>query len=321
MLLMTKKLVKIISLCIVSVLFLIGCTNRNSYVAKINEEEISKSEFMIYLYEAQKNFETIGGSDIWDTDFEGRTAQEVAKDSALNALQTVVISAQKAPKYHISLSEEEKQTAQEEAKNTLESMTDLQKEKISTNEKELYDIMMKKLLYGKVYDEVTKSFELSEADFQNFYTQEKEQYRDMYTKFTIKMILIENRETANEVAAKAKAGEDFQQLFETYESDEEEKKKNSSMEVYKGQLESLFNIKFNLEIGAVTDALETPEGYYVIKIEDKQLPTEEELLEKTKQSYISMMQQQLFNDEYQKWLNESKIEKNEAVWNEIELIP
>lgn len=309
-----------ISLCIVSVLFLTGCTS-HSYVAKINEEEISKSEFMLYLYEAQKNFESIGGSDIWDTDFEGRTAQEVAKDSALNALQIVVISAQKASKYDLSLTEEEKQKAQEEGKSTLELMSVSEKETISITEKELYNIMYEKMLYSKVYDEVTKSFELSEADFQNFYEQGKEQFYDMYTMFTVKMILVEDSKTANEVAAKAKAGEDFQTLFETYEADEEEKKKNTSMQVYRGDLESMFNIKFNLEAGAVTDALEAPEGYYIIKIEDKKLPTEDELIEKTKQYYIGMMQQKLFSDEYQKWLNESKIEKNEEIWNQIQLIP
>ncbi len=40
---------------------------------------ISKSEYILYLYEATRDFNEIGGNDIWETDFDGQSAENVVK--------------------------------------------------------------------------------------------------------------------------------------------------------------------------------------------------------------------------------------------------
>ena len=44
---------------------------------------ISKSEYMLYLYEATRDFNEIGGNDIWETDFDGQSAENVVKKEHL----------------------------------------------------------------------------------------------------------------------------------------------------------------------------------------------------------------------------------------------
>ena len=53
-------------------------TADENYVVKINGETVSREEFNIYMYETQKSFEALGGEDIWETDFDGRSAETVA---------------------------------------------------------------------------------------------------------------------------------------------------------------------------------------------------------------------------------------------------
>ena len=78
-------------LCAVMILGLLitGCASAKNdstedYVVKINDEAVSKEEFNIYLFETQKSFEQFGGTDIWDTDFDGKSAEDVAKVAGID---------------------------------------------------------------------------------------------------------------------------------------------------------------------------------------------------------------------------------------------
>lgn len=315
-----KNTKKIIAFLLGAMLLLTGCTQKSPYVVKINDQEIKKPEFMLYLYETQKQFENIGGVDIWDTDFEGKTAEEVAKEGALNTIQMVVVSVQKADQYKVSLSKEEQEQAKAEGSAELAAMSQSEKDAIGIDEKTLEKIMKEKMLYVKIHDKVTENYTLSEADFEYYYEQNKEAYKDSYTMFSVQSILVQDKATAQEISAKAKSGEDFQKLFETYETDEQEKEKNGKMEVYKRGLENVFNIKFDMQPGDVTNVLETAEGYFVIKVLDRKEPTAQEITQRIKQDYTDAMRNQLFSEEYQKWLKESNVVKNETLWNEIKLI-
>lgn len=88
---------------------LTGCSAKESSaeVLKINDKAVLEAEYMLYLDEAADNFETIGGKDIWDTDFDGVSAEDTAKEMALNSLLTIKISALKADEYGFELTAEE----------------------------------------------------------------------------------------------------------------------------------------------------------------------------------------------------------------------
>jgi len=309
-------------LCLFSLIFS-GCSRgigKSENVAKINNREISKSEFMLYLFEATQDFKSIGGNDIWDTDFDGQSAEELVKERAFSALQNVILTGQKAEFYGVKLTAEDKVLAKEEAEEELKSMTEDQKKAVGVSAEQMQKIMEDTFLYRKVYAEVIKGYQPSDMDFQAYYEQNKARYADTYTEYTLKSILVKDEATAAEIVKKAKAGEDFQKLFEQYELDKKEKETGGIIETYKGHLESVFGMEFNLGPGEISEPLKTNEGYFVLRVENKRLLEKEELSEMVKKEYTETMKRQLFTNEFTRWTEEAKIEKNEEVWASIEMV-
>ncbi|TFH00368.1 MAG: hypothetical protein E4H13_07655 [Calditrichales bacterium] len=80
---------------------------------------------------------------------------------------------------------------------------------------------------------------------------------------------------ANTVLARAKKGEDFAKLAETYSDDPGSKNKGGLYENFKrGTMVKPFeDAAFNLPIGAVSDLVETQYGYHIIQIVSRQKET------------------------------------------------
>ena len=112
-----------------AVLLACGCRaaedapEEENYLVKINGETVSAEEFNIYMYETQNSFELLGGEDIWQTDFDGRTAESVARDNALATVTLVKFAGERAREAGIELSEDEASAAAALAEEAYESLT------------------------------------------------------------------------------------------------------------------------------------------------------------------------------------------------------
>lgn len=321
---MSKKLFcTIIFFSLITQLFFTGClrgsVNSDDYVVKINNELVFKDEFMVYLDEAKNDFESLGGKDIWETDFDGQTAEYMAKESALNGLKMVKITAQKAQQIEIELSAEEEESAHKEAEESFKMWAEEQKSEAGITVETLYKVMSEKALYSKVYKEITKNFELSEVDFDVYYQKNKLNFKKNYTEYTLMSILVKDEKTAVEVLQKASSGIDFNELVRQYEVKDEYRDNGGIINTYKERLESSFGIPFEFEKGEISDIMESDEGYYIFKVEDKKELSEEELIQVAKNYYTIDKEQQLFTKEYQKWLEDATVEKNTIVWDEIKV--
>ena len=130
------KSIFVILFCL-SLIALAGCSKpipKGDTIATINGKAISKSEYMLYLYEATKDFNAIGGDDIWETDFDGQSAEDVVKERAFVTMLHVKVTSDKASKYQVSLSDEEKTSAKIDGDAELASMTEEQKNIISISD-------------------------------------------------------------------------------------------------------------------------------------------------------------------------------------------
>ena len=139
------KSIFVILFCL-SLIALVGCSKpipKEDTIATINGKAISKSEYMLYLYEATKDFNAIGGDDIWETDFDGQSAEDVVKERAFVTMLHVKVTSDKANKYQVSLSDEEKASAKIDGDAELASMTEEQKNIISISDQDMYKIMEK----------------------------------------------------------------------------------------------------------------------------------------------------------------------------------
>ena len=89
----------------------------------IDGKDVSKDEYLVYLNEAVRNFEEIGGPDIWDTDFDGKSAFDTAKESALSSLKMVKLTIMRSERNDVSLNDEEIASSEKEAQSYLSSIT------------------------------------------------------------------------------------------------------------------------------------------------------------------------------------------------------
>lgn len=322
-----KKLKSILAMLLCFLLFAVtGCSKQidsENIIATVDGKAISKSEYMLYLYEATKDFNEIGGNDIWETDFDGQSAENVVKERAFTTMLHVKVTAEKAGKYKVSLSEQDKSAAKQEGDTELASMTEQQKNIISISQQDIYRIMEDTSLYRKVVEAVTKDYQLSEADFNAYFEQNKEAQRTAYTQYTINTILLLDQQTAQEVSQRLNQGEDFQTVSQIYETNSTQKEKEfaGTIEVYKNKLDTILNMDFYFEQGQITDPISTEEGYYIIRIEQKSVPDDAQLKEMIKAEYTASMKQQVFTDELNQWLSDAEVERNDSVWNSIEMIP
>lgn len=209
-----------------------------TYAITIGDTGIPLAEFNIYLYETQKSFEELGGSDIWETDFDGRTAENVAIDNTLNSIQLVKFAVSEAEKRGIELDTDQIADAATEAKAMYNELSEDIREKIGADEELYYNVFEENILYNEVYYEIVKDYKASEEAFEEYYS--------------------ENYDTV--------------------------------LAAYKSNVDSTEPINQD----AVKD--------YGLEY------------------YTDIMRQNYFSNEYNKWLSETSISKNDKVWNSIELI-
>ena len=194
-----KKLIVLTGLIIA---VLSGCataekeTGADSYVVRINDTEVSKEEFNIYFYETQKGFEEIGGEDIWETDFDGRSAIEVAKDNTLNTLIYIKTAVDKAEKAGIEISEEERIAAGEAAVAIFRSLDETAKKKIGASLDDYMSVLEENALYNAVYNDAVKDYTVSDAEYESYYTSYSEEIIEQYK------IYVDSTEPVDEAKAK-----------------------------------------------------------------------------------------------------------------------
>lgn len=289
--------------------------NKENYVIKINNEEIFLPEFSIYLKEAEKDFESIGGSDIWDTNFDGQTAEEAAKESALNGLKMVKISVQQASALGLSLSEEEKSEAKKEAEETYLTYTEEEKQIISLED--VYQVMIDQSLYSKTEQNITQNLVINQEDFEIYFQRSQQDFTNSYTKYILDTIFVTDIELAEEALYRVKNGEDFFILVQEYAQKTGPELSITIFEDYKSNLETSFGIAFDLNEGETSGIMTGEKGFYIFKVREKQTPTEQEVKENAWDYYQRNMKQLLFTQEYQKWAANAKVEKNDVLWSQI----
>jgi len=311
----------LMGLCCFFMIFATGCSQsaQSETILTINDRKISKPEFMVYLYETAAQFNSIGGEDIWETEFDGKTAEDLVKERTLESIQNVVLTEEQAKQYDISLSEDEKSLAKTEAKKQFDALSKDKKEKNGITLKTVEAILEDTLLYHKVFDEVTKDFQLSDADFQAYQKENRQDYTKRYQPLTVGTILVRDKAIAQKVITQARAGVDFEKLCKTYEIDETEKQNGATMETYLGHLEESFGTPFDLQEGEVSEPLETADGFYIIKVISRGILAENELLQLMKTDYITSKKEALFQAEFSHWIKKATIERNDDVYETITL--
>ena len=121
----------------------------------------------------------------------------------------------------------------------------------------------------------------------------------------------ELRKKADDVLKKAKGGEDFAQLASEYSDDPGSKTKGGELGYFpKGNMVPEFeNAAFNLKPGEISNVIETPYGYHIIKVEDKkagEMPAFDSIKEQVRVKATQDAEQKKINEFIEKAKKDTK---------------
>ncbi len=265
---------------ILSISLLAGCRSSAKTILTVNDNKITEPVYRLYLWTIQQQFESLTPK-IWDMDLEGKKTEDVAKERALDSVKVSIAAKEKAKELGIKLSSEEKATVKTNAKQIMSSRTDL------VNDLHLKQADVEEFLYyGVLIEKITKKISESYIPNEKEIEDEMNLIREKYETATAKHVLIKTQDEegndlpeaelakakalAEEVLAKALAGEDMGELAKTYSEDPGSKDKQGEYTFGKGQMVPQFE-----EVAFVTgkvgevypELVQTSYGYHIMKVE------------------------------------------------------
>ena len=304
-------------------LILTGCLGSNDYVVKIGNDKISRGEYLVYLMEQKKSFEAQGGTDIWEADFDGVSAEEVAKQNAVNTLVMVKTAVKQTKELGITLNEEDKKNVETQTEELLNDFKSSDLEKLDLNKDKIYKIMEEVALQQKVYAYVTDSYTINEAEFNEYINQYYEEHKIEFTKYMIKEIFLqpdttgtENKDKVNSVYNKIMNGTNFNTMLteispesntDAFELDSSLYTENTLQHIYSHKKGDIFLV-------------EDVDGYHIFEITDIINSPIESIEPQIREQYINDKKQAIYQTQNDSWQGDISVEKNDDAWNNISIV-
>lgn len=281
--------------------------NNNSvgrnHVFSINGSRCTKEEARLYLCNYQNIYGYEYGVNLWEYDYseveKGKTLTDYVKAVTLSELSNIMCMQQLAQKQSLTLTDEEKQRVSQAADEYYESLSKAEIEYIGLDKGELKSFYEKYALAKKLYKTLTQGINEEVSD-------------DEARVIRIQQIYVKSEEVAKQVQQKLTNGEKFDSLASNY-NEAGTIEKNLARGEYP---EAVDEVAFRLDDGEESGMIVTDTGYYFIKCLNK---FDRELTEANKENIIVKRRKEQFEDKFTGFIEESKFELNEEVWESIEL--
>lgn len=290
-------------------------------VFKIESMSGTLPEIMVYLVNMQEQYESVYGKEIWQRDLNGTTLAESVKDTVLANLAQVKAMNLLAQKHNVTLDEMEKQFAKEAAKEYYESLNETEIAVMQVNEETLTQMYEEYALANKVYEYIIKDInpEISDDEARTItvdyiliktYTTDGTGAKIEYSEEDKE----EARDLAEDILRQAKEeGSDFKELVLKYSEGDK-----GTYSFGKGETEEGFEqAAFNLATGEISNLVETPSGFYIIKC----LSTfDKDQTSANKVKIVEEKREEVFGEEYDAFAQGLTRDINEKLWESISLV-
>lgn len=310
-------------LILIMALIFTGCSFSNNYVIKIGNDKISRGEYLVYLMEQKKSFEQQGGTDIWEADFDGVSAEEVAKQNAVNTIVMVKTAVKQTKELGINLTEDDKKGIEAQ---TIELLNDFKPEDLKNldlNKEKIYHIMEEVALQQKVYSYVTDSYTVNEAEFKEYLNQYYNEHKADFSKYMIKEIFLQpdttgskNKETAETAYSKISDNASFDAVLkelspasstEAIELDPSLYTENTLQQIYSHKKGDSFLV-------------DDTDGYHIFYIDDIINSSIESIEPAIREQYVNNKKQAIYQTQTDRWQGDITVEKNDEVWKNISIV-
>ena len=280
---MYQKVFRIMALPVALTAILAGCSDSNSsYVAKVDGEKILQTE----LDEALRDQY---GAAVLDT------------------LITNKIVELEAKKQNITVTDEDIQAEYDELVDSYGGEDAIQAVYEANG---LTEEAVKKNIwtYQLTKNVIAASLDITDEEIKQYFEDNKDLY-GQEEQVVASHILLEDEEAAKKVLAKVKAGEDFAELAKEYSTDTATKEDGGDLGyISRNEMDEAFEeAAFALEKGAVSEIVETDDGYHIIKVTNK-VPAEEAVFEEVKEEVYADLLESRVSEEYATWVTEKQEE-------------
>ncbi len=299
-----------IALCMASALLFSACNicgkefvwdinSANGHtVFSVNGEKYNLSEVKIYLCNYKNLYGIEYDVDLWKYDFKDQSLNDYVKAVTLEEVTRIASMNMIAESKGISLTKKEMKKVEEAAEEYYKSLSDYEIDYMDVNESDIKDAYEKYALAQKIYKSLVNDVNTEVSD-------------DDARVITIQQIYVTNSDSANAIAQKLAAGEDFSKLEGYNEAGSME------MDVKRGQLpKAVEEVAFELDNNEISEMIKVDNGFYFIKCISKLNP---EQTEKNKANILVEREQEEFNDDYNSFIKSSEFELNEDLWKNIDI--
>lgn len=289
-------------------------------IFRIETSTCTLPEIMVYLTNIQNRYESVYGTQIWETNANGVTLEQNVKDIALAQIARIKTMNLMAERYQVELSSEEKAQVENAASAYYNSLNDTEIEQMGISEKTISSLYAEFALAEKVYQYTIKDInpEISDDEARTITVQhilirtyaldgtgKKVEYTEQAKQ--------EAYNRACEVQRLAEEGEDFDELIRRYSEDDK-----STYSFGKGEMDAAFETAaFNLGTDEISDVVETKFGYHIIKC----LNTfDKDETDANKVKIVDQRRAEAFGQEYDAYVETLTRNLNEDLWNSVGFI-
>ena len=317
-----KRFIFAILVTIIALISLSGCLGKGGdYVAEIGNTKISRGEFMVYLIEQKKNFEEQAGSDIWEADFDGVSAIEVAKQNALDSITMVKSAVKQTDSLGIKLDEKDISDIDNQTKSLMSEFSSEELTELSLDYDKIHSILEESALQSKVYDYVTSNYVVNSDEMNKYIEEYKKKNAGEFNTYTVQELFVQgdvegsnqNYTKAQDAYNKIKNGADFSSVAKEISPDLDTNSKTLDINLYgEDVLQAIYKTaKGNVTFISATD------GYYIFKVNDITPTDNTDKIKELENQYTESKKQQIYQAQITQWSGNTSVKKNEDVWNSI----
>ena len=298
-------------------------------VATVNGEEITRSELqkaagtqqlIMKIAQTNQQFAQL----LYSSEAGQKLLEEFNKTKLEEVINNTLLK-QAAAESDVELTEKEKnemfnkQVAQIKQQNNLtdeQFVSALNKQGIESIEqyKKMFLENENLLIQKFIEEKVLADLEISDEEAREFYNNNTQRYKQG-ERVKASHILVESKEKAEKLYDQLQNDASFSKLAKNNSVDNRSAKNGGQLGfIEKGQfIEKFEKVAFNLEVGTISEPVETEYGYHIIKVSDKKEASTksfEEVKSQIKDQLFNQKRQQAVNEYIQKLRDEAKIEKN-----------
>lgn len=269
-------------------------------VFKIGGNSCNQTEAKVYLANYQNIYGKSYGIDLWEQGFQKKKLKQYVKEVALSEMTKIICMDLLAEDQGIALTTEEKARIKDAAAKYYESLNEAELTYTGASQSDIESMYEDYALANKVYQSLTQSVDEEVSD-------------DEARIMEAMQIYVKTQDKAEEVSAKLAAGEDFAAVASNYNQ-----KPVIEITFGRGDLpEEVEQAAFELDDGAVSDCIQTDDGFYFIKCINK---FNEELTDANKSNIVDAREKAAFDDVYEEFVSTLASNLNESVWENIPLV-